>query len=459
MSPDGELLLLGREDGSAQVRKMSTGQPRGSPLRCRYPIGYAAFSPDGREILIFGYDASNDLSEARVCNVASSQPIGELLQSRGSILRANLGADGRLLVTVSRAKGAKLTDILVDAWDSRTGRRLEQTAGWQLRAVRPDGKAILFALPDQRLQLWDPIGGHPIGQPIDTQGHDRVLTFRPDGQAILVGGPGETARIWDLTGPSPIGEPLRDRNGFIAAVFSADGKVVATASRDVSLSIQCWDAATGRPIGARLPGNDTPVSFSPDGRILLTIHRGGTARRWEVETGRRILASDPAVLEIDGRALSGRAVLKNYGNGGVRLESLSNEMSQTLGPVLVHPSGISAHAVNLDGTIAVLGGFDGTVRVWDPVTGKPIGPPLAHPAPISGVAFYPKEEAIVVRCQDKSIHLWKLWAPVSGGVERVVAWVQVISGMDLDQSTMPRPLNASSHEQLRQRLDALGGPP
>jgi len=48
---------------------------------------------------------------------------------------------------------------------------------------------------------------------------------------------------------------------------------------------------------------------------------------------------------------------------------------------------------------------------------------------------------------------------VSGEVERVALWLQVISGMELDRAMGVRLLDASNHQQLRQRLEALGGPP
>ena len=417
-------------------------------------------------ILTCGSDVSSkDSSEARIWDAASFQPIGELRQPRGIIRWADFSPDGKIIRTLSTGGGR--AGILVDLWDSTTGRRLGQPAQGQFRAFRPDGKAILFALPGNRLQLWDPIGGQPLGQPIDTKGHDYVLASRPDGQIILIRDntpPGWTAWIWDLSWPGPIGEPLRHQHAVAAAAFSADGKLLATWGGDQTAQI--WDAATGRPIGPRLTVDapsrllGSPISFSPDGRVLLTMQNGGTVRRWDVGTGRRIYASDPSVLQTEVPELSGDKLLKKYGNASVRLEEVRRrEGPWTIGPPLVHSGGISAYALNVDGTMALLGGPDGSVRVWDPVTGKPIGPPLAHSVPISALAFYPKEEAIVVRCQDKTIHLWKLSTPVSAEVARVVLWVQVISGMELDPTRGQRLLDASSHERLRERLEAQGGPP
>ena len=45
-------------------------------------------------------------------------------------------------------------------------------------------------------------------------------------------------------------------------------------------------------------------------------------------------------------------------------------------------------AFSPDGTRIASGGFDNTVRVWDPATGKPVGDPLTgHTGPVWSVAF------------------------------------------------------------------------
>ena len=113
--------------------------------------------------------------------------------------------------------------IVGDLWDAATGRRLAKPDRGRLEGFRPDGKAVLFALPGNRFQFWDPIVGRLLGQPIDTEGQDRILANRPDGKSVLTLGLGGMARIWDLSKRGPIGEPLRLNCADITVAFSADG--------------------------------------------------------------------------------------------------------------------------------------------------------------------------------------------------------------------------------------------
>jgi len=300
-----------------------------------------------------------------------------------------------------------------------------------------------------------------------------AVAISPDGTTIATSEAGKIL-FRDAGTGSPIGQPIVRTERIVSLAFRPDGKAILSGSvaQGEQGEVRLWATATSQPLSAPLahPGHVIAAAFRPDGRAIATgCERLGTnektdeVRVWDLASdltaGIVINASNPAAQQTEVPELSGDKMLIKYGAESARLEVRPTEGPWTIGPPLVHAGGISAQALNVDGTVALLGGPDGRVLVLDPVTGKPIGPPLAHPAPISALAFYRKEGAIVVRCQDKTIHLWKLPTPVSGEVERVVLWVQVISGMELDPTSGVRLLDTPNHQRLRQRLEALGGPP
>jgi tetratricopeptide (TPR) repeat protein len=146
---------------------------------------------------------------------------------------------------------------------------------------------------------------------------------------------------------------------------------------------------------------------------------------------------------------------------------------------------------------------DGSVRLWDLVTRKELIPPLRHQGPVSGLAFTPDGKAIATssasQSTDKTSRLWDVatgypigpllkhadgvlvalsargetvftWSKVSGLVpvppdlpdelERVAAWVEVITGLRLDtHQGLVRVLDNTAWLERRERLTQLGGPP
>jgi WD40 repeat protein/serine/threonine protein kinase/Flp pilus assembly protein TadD len=162
-----------------------------------------------------------------------------------------------------------------------------------------------------------------------------------------------------------------------AASFSRDGRRVVTASTDKTARV--WDVQTGQPVCAPLVHDSALIDaeFSPDGAHVVTAtgevlggNGPGEAHIWEVETG-RLLA----------------------------------------GP-LRHEKGLSHASFSPDGARILTASWDGTVQLWDAVTGESLlKPALRHSLGVIHAEFSPDGQQILTACWDGTARIWHL----SGG--------------------------------------------
>jgi WD40 repeat protein len=156
---------------------------------------------------------------------------------------------------------------------------------------------------------------------------------------------GSGVRLWDLRAANPSAGPQLDLPGVRSLAFAADGRTLAVGTRDGA--VRLWDSARGTQ-GARFrahPYHVKSLAFSEDGRMLATASPyNRIARLWDVNSGRLL-------KELDGR---------------------------THIQVVAFAPG--------DREVATAG-FDGTVQLWDVVTGASRWGLSERDGPVSALAF------------------------------------------------------------------------
>jgi dipeptidyl aminopeptidase/acylaminoacyl peptidase len=155
--------------------------------------------------------------------------------------------------------------------------------------------------------------------------------------------------------------------------FSRDGKLLLTASEDHTARL--WDTATGKPVGKPMLHKDIvkDAAISPDGKFAATACRDGTARLWQCRTG------------------------------------------QPTGTVLGHQGSANAVAFSPDSNYFATGGNDGMVYVWETATAATKGM-FRHPAVINQVAFLRDGRTLVTCCGDGRIRKWDINARKETGL-------------------------------------------
>jgi WD40 repeat protein len=136
----------------------------------------------------------------------------------------------------------------------------------------------------------------------------RALAFSPDGRTLAAHFWGHTIRLWDV-GTGTTLTDLRKRRRLCvrsptgALAFSPDGRTLAVVVGD---EVRLWDLPARR-LRTTIEGHRGLVwglTFTPDGRTLLTTGNDGTVRTWDPATGQPRAAFDWGIGKVYALALA-----------------------------------------------------------------------------------------------------------------------------------------------------------
>ena len=397
--PDGRFVAVGSHRGTVQFFDAKTAQPVGEPLIHGAPISTLAFSPDGRILLTAEASGASRLYDTHSKRLLDS--VAGSLVDVGPLL----ASDGRTLVTPVSSRVVRVWDV-ANVSDPR--RVLPFANSVQTAAFSPDGRLLATASSDGSARMFDVSTGLPHGAPRENPGYVRVARFSPDGRILATGGDDGRVHVWDVATGRRIGGPLVHPRWVVNATFSPDGKTLLVGCVEGWAGL--WDLTTFKPIGPVLshpshtPGHEIwALAFGLDGRVAITASLEGTIRIWSTATGAPVGEILRYPLEVRQLRVPGNGrTMVFLEEGQVHTYDLV-ERRETRRPFGQRESVI---AFGADDRVLLTGDDDGTARLWDLATGKPIGPAVEHPLRVIGVAISPDAKILLSITFDGTIQFW-----------------------------------------------------
>ena len=348
------------------------GLPEGAIARLgKGGINLMRFSPDGTRLVV-GTDVGVWLYD-----VPNGKETALFTGHTGQVNALAFSTDGKIL-----ASGG-FNNPIIQLWDLETGRKLSTltlTEKYNVIAALAFAKnnTILINLGQSReLAHWDVNTGRKLADTSKVDHQYTAVAFSQDGGTLATGDKMGWIRLWDPTTGTQremLSEPsnMTEDPGIRALAFSTDGKMLASRSEDQTVLL--WDTQNNTKLAA-LKGYEgwvTAVAFSADGKTLATGNVNKIIKLWDVSTGGE------------------RATLKGHKN--------------TINALTFAPDETPLYS----GCLAT-GSADGTIRFWNPDTGKELVTfSEGHTEWVKAVAFAKNGTMLTSAAFNGTVEVWDL---------------------------------------------------
>lgn len=294
-------------------------------------------------------------------------------------------------------------DRLVRIWDIETGRLLRSLRGHthDIRQVlyTPEGQSLISGSEDRTIRIWNHKTGEPTKLLFTRYDHAVCsLSMSPDGLMLARGSHNKDLKIWEVTTGTELmtllGKDQYDNHWSVCVAFSPDGIHLASGS-DIG-KVKLWEVlpngeekvvhdghwrepvdeddseVRGFFVDDQLGVFQKPMeywigamTFTPDGKILITASRDSTIKFFEV----------PQMKEL--RTLKG------------------------------HSEWVRSLSISPDGRILASASDDQTIKLWDIATGRQFRTIKGHKDGVRGVAFSPDGLRLASASWDRTVKLWQ----------------------------------------------------
>ncbi len=387
-----------------------------------------SFSPDGGTLAT----VKGSFQGIKLWDIASGVTKKTLMDDFGSVAIDTVlfSPDGKILAT-DKYKGLILWDVITGENKKLNG----HTDGIGGFAFSPNGQILASCSRDQTIRLWDvATGTHKK----TLSGHTDFVTsvsFSPDGKTLASGSLDNTIRLWDIETGAHV-KTLKEKQGnkigkgnFSQVSFSPNGKKLISWGRGDS-EVFLWNVLTGayNQVDAQTRYRMS-VRFSPDGNTIATASKDHTIDFIDPSTGihkERIIgetykdltffmgAFADLTLSPDGTKCVSVKIDNSINLWDINTKQFKiltahthEDKNRTLSKLLFSSDGSKFAGVYTDGM----------VRLWDTITGKELHAltskhsskeKIHRHIPALGISFSPDNRRLASANIDHNIHMWDI---------------------------------------------------
>jgi WD40 repeat protein/serine/threonine protein kinase len=286
----------------------------------------------------------------------------------------------------------------------------------------PGGRQLISSSDDRTVKVWELETGEVLAS-LPHVGTVSAIDVSPDGRSIATGTMDRSGplRLWD-TRTWQVVALLAPETDVKSVAFSPDGRQLATLGMD---KVIIWNISTREPATSfaanegRLGSQN--ICFSPDGQVLAYLEpEQGRADASSVALRDIKRGTNLCSLHGDGVISSvtfspnGKYLVTGNWDKTARVWDVNNRS-----PVVTltnHTAWVSSLAFSPAGDILATASADQQIKLWNTTNWLEVASLKGHRHEIWALAFSPDGRTLASGGKDDTIRLWKSAAPLKSGI-------------------------------------------
>jgi WD40 repeat protein/Tfp pilus assembly protein PilF len=408
-SQNAQRLAAACHGGVTRVWDLETGKPIGGEIRQKGSVLTVDFPWDDAYVITGGDDKKVHLWKLP----DGTEPI-PAADCKTTVLKVRLSPEGSRVAAMLDDGSVKFYDAVKATelpYEVREDQKFNDIS-WSRTGLR-----IATAANGNQATIWSARDGNRWGEIMNHESPVLTIAYSVDGKLLGTGSADGNARIWRMDGGKAMPTVRTHHARARSAFYSIDGKHIVTTSEDHTALH--WISGQVRPAGPALrhKGKVTCGSFNENATRLLTSDDSGVVQLWDIATHKPVgepFKHKDAVEWVDFHPDGKRFVTAS--DAGASVWSVDNRAKPLT--VITHPgkekNEIKYARFSHNGKWLATASMDGTARIWDAETFKPVTDPIKRGYPVLCARFSLDSSRLVVGGEDgqAAVYDTATWKPV-----------------------------------------------
>ena len=417
-SPDGKIIATGSFDKTVKLWRTRDGKLLKTLKGHSKEVLSVAWSPQGDAIASSEAGNNPTIKIWQVRDGSLLKDLKELKNLKGHTNHINSVAfspDGQTLVSGSDDKTIKIWQIR----DRRLLKTIEHDAEIYSVAFSPDGQTLASGDTDNKIKFWHTDGILLKEIPTAHNADVQSVSFSPDGKILASSSTDRSIKLWNSNDGTLIETFKGHKNAVFSVSFGGDNQTLVSTGADKTVRI--WKSQND--LLQTLPrnrGEIYSIKFNPQGNILASGSEDKkNIKLWEIpdgglkETLKEYSSNSKFRHSTSVNSISfspeGKTLVSADNEGWIKLWRTHD--GYTIDSLKGHNHAINDVSFSSDGKILASASADKSVKLWDTKKRSMLATLTEHTSEILDVDFSPNSNILATASMDKTVKIWRIEIP------------------------------------------------